>query len=260
MMVRTNQILCVDCFKLLKQLKDNSVPLIITDPPYNTDYKYDGFKDSREDYWEWCENWLKECYRVLATTGSIYVKQHQKNIFQKGVLMQKVGFKFQNLIIWKNVSGFPSKNRYVKSYEGILFFTKSEGFTFNTYAQRAPITSWTPTKEERLKGQMNDLWDDIKFIYTGVQVHPEAILKLGTREKAHPCQMPLELARRMILFSSNKNDLVLDIFNGSGTTTLAAQQLGRKFLGCDINPEYCQIARNRLKQKTCSLYYNGITV
>ena len=257
-MLELNKIYNMDCLEGLKQIDSEIVNLIITDPPYNINYHYIRYKDIRNDYWEWCSNWLKECYRVLHPTGSIYVKQQQKNSMRFGYLMEKIGFKFQNMIIWKNISGYPRKSRFVKSYEVILFFSKTDDFKFNTYAQTVPnkFRSWTPTRDKRLKGQMTDLWTDIKFVHTGAVVHPEAILKETDKlsrksmEKAHPCQMPSGLARRAILFSSNENDLVIDIFNGSGTTTRAAYELKRRFLGTDIDKYYCNVAIKRLQQET----------
>ena len=90
----------MDCIEALKQIDDNSIRCIFTDPPYNIDYKYDQYQDNREDYWNWCEEWLKECYRILMDDGSIFIKQFNQNLLTFSRLMLDVGFKEKNIIIF----------------------------------------------------------------------------------------------------------------------------------------------------------------
>lgn len=254
--MKPNNIYCIDCLEGMKQLPSDSVDLICTDPPYNIDYHYAEYNDTKPDYWIWCAEWIKECFRVLKPTGSIYVKQFHRNI-RFGVLLEDAGFTIRNTIIWKNVSCFPPKSRFNSAYELIFFATKTDKYTFNRYAETTKLEfrSWTPTRDDRLKGQLCDIWLDIKSIYTGSVNHPEVIFKEKDKlsrqsfNKAHPCQMPLDIARRIIKFSSNPGDLILDLFNGSGTTTRASYELNRQFIGFDTSEEYCKIARERLTQR-----------
>ena len=143
------------------------------------------------------------------------------------------------------------KNKFACAYQPILFYNKSENYKFYQYAQTVPneFRSWTPTRDERLKGQISNLWTDIKFIYVGTVNHPEAVFKEGTNRKAHPCQMPLGLAIRPILFCTDKNDLVLDPFAGSGTVLVACKQLNREYIGFEISKDYCNITNKRLEQE-----------
>ena len=92
---------------------------------------------------------------------------------------------------------------------------------------------------------MLDYWDDIPFVYTGSIKHPEAILVSGTNRKVHPTQMPLGLATRCIIFSTDKGNTVLDPFNGSGTTGEACIKLDRRFIGIERETEYVSLALDR---------------
>ena len=103
------------------------------------------------------------------------------------------------------------------------------------------------------KGQMLDYWDDIPFIYAGSIRHKEAVMKPLTNEKAHPCQMPKELAARAIMFSSKEYEVILDPFLGSGTTAVKAKELGRHCIGIEIEEKYCEIAAKRCSQSVMEL-------
>lgn len=102
-------------------------------------------------------------------------------------------------------------------------------------------------------GQLLDYWDDIPLVYAGSVVHPEAVLQPGTCKKAHPCQMPTGIVTRALMFSSDVGDTVLDPFNGSGTSAVAAKQLNRQYIGIEQNPEYVQITKDRLQQDALAL-------
>ena len=253
-MLKVNTIHQGDCVERMKQLDNNSVDLVVTDPPFNYNKNYgktsnDNLKEV--EYLEWCKKWIVECYRILKNEGSIYIKIAHKYSYKISNILEQVGFIYQNQIIWKNVSCFPAKTRFATLYEVILFFTKSKDYYFDTYAETIPnkFRSWTPTRDAKLKGQMGDIWLDIKAIYTGTVKHPEVILKRdGSNKKAHPCQMPKGLSSRAIKFSTKEGDLVLDPFGGTGTTAVTCKELNRNFISFEINPEYIKIANRRLEQ------------
>jgi len=255
-MLKLDHVYQMDVLKFLKKIDTQSVPLIVTDPPFNIGYKYENFKDKRDDYWDWTYKWLYEFVRVLTPTGSLYIKQRTDNIFKLGKLLDDFCFHYKNLIVWRSSPSYPKQDRFHSNFESIMFWTKSEESTFNQYAQESTVKFPSWDKDRSVKHQMPAIWDDIKFVYVGSVKHPEAIMKKSSdkSEKAHPCQMPLELARRCILFSSNPGDLVVDPFTGSGTVAVAAKQTGRHFLASDIMPEYVELARERLKQKTMHHY------
>ena len=252
-MLELNKIHCMDCIEGMKNIADESIDLIFADPPFNIDKDYGLYKDNLElaDYECWLDSWITECFRVLKPTGSIYIMQYPKwtGITQR--IMSKIGY-LQNIIIWRN-NKMPNANRFVIGYQPILFFTKEEkDYTFNRYAEKKPLETFIPGIKKEVQDQevqLTDIWMDIPFVNGGCIPNPEAILSPGTKSKVHPCQMPLKLIRRIIKFSSDEGDLILDPFMGSGTTAVAAKQLNRNFIGFELSQEYVDIANKRLQQE-----------
>ncbi|MBE0651666.1 MAG: site-specific DNA-methyltransferase [Bacteroidales bacterium] len=236
-----------DCLEVMQTLPAESVDMIFADPPFNVGKKYGGKagSDNRADYYEWCARWIAEGFRLLKPTGTFYLMTIARHVFKMGCEMEKHGV-FVNKVEWRNVSACHSKRGFWPSTQPIVVFGKTKEFRFNTYAQRRKITQlrWGGYKTKP-QGQLLDYWDDIPFVYAGSVRHPEAILRPGTNKKAHPTQMPVNLAARCILFSTNEGDTVLDPFNGSGTTGTACIKLGRNFIGVERESEYVKLARIR---------------
>lgn len=246
-----NKIICGDCLEVMKEMPDNSIDMIFADPPFNVGKNYGpNFEDKGLDYYKWCKAWIHLCFQKLKKTGSFYCMTLSRHLEQFFLAFHCEGI-FINLIHWRNVSANHSKRSFWNSYQPILLYGKTEQYIFNTYAQKRVILienmRWGGYSTEP-RGQLLDYWNDIPFIYAGSIFHKEAIIKSGTNKKEHPCQMPLALANRAILFSTNENDMVLDPFVGSGTTTCSAKNLNRNFIGIEINPDYCKIAEERLAQ------------
>ena len=246
-----------DCRKMgVREVPNYSIRTIFADPPFNVRKRYVTYMDNKQeiDYWLWYRKWLDICMRKLSDNGSIYImalSRHLPNLFE---LMAPRGH-FINLIIWRNISAEHSKQSFWNSYQPILLYSRTRDYLFNTYAQtRKGLERWVEFKNGA-KGQLLDYWDDIPFVYAGSIHHPEAILKPLTNEKEHPTQMPLALAERAIIFSSNKGDYILDPFLGSGTTALAAKKLNRHCIGYEIEEKYCEIAANRCRQMV--MEFNG---
>jgi len=245
-----------DVLEVLQTLESESVDMVFADPPFNFGKKYAGKSgDNRADYYEWCEAWVSECFRVLKVTGTFYhmtIDRHLEMLFP---IMGRYG-KFVNLIKWRNVSAEHDPRRFWNSTQPILMYAKSDEYKFNTYAQarsqKQMVVSWSKERAERAKGQMMDYWDDIRPVFAGSIVHPEAILKPGTKQKAHLAQMPVGLPARAILFSTDEGDVVLDPFSGSGTTWEAAEKLGRVFIGIEREAEYVAMANQRLEKARLS--------
>jgi len=248
-MLPVNEIICGNCIDVMKEIDADSIDLIFSDPPFNLGKDYgDTSKDdlSFDKYIEWCDEWVKECCRILKPTGSIYIMNISENIWIFQRIFHDLGLRFKNMIAWKN-SSLPVKNRYCLNFQPILFYTKSDKYTFN-YGYESHISNAAMPWSRKNKGNlMIDQWNDIPFIAGGCMASKEAILEEGAKKKAHPCQMPLKLANRIIGFSSNENDLALDPFVGSGTFALSAKMMGRKYIGIDINSKYCDIAQKRIE-------------
>jgi len=239
-----------DCREVLPDLP--KVDLIFADPPFNVGKKYGETTDNRSDYYEWCEAWIAECFDVLNNTGSLYLMTIPRHLEKLYPMLASYGV-FINEIHWRNVSACHSKRGFWNTYQPILFYGKTKEYKFNTYAQvRKNMNRWTEWFTGA-KGQMQDYWDDIPFIYAGSIRHKEAIMKPLTNKKVHPCQMPTELAARAIMFSSEEGDTVLDPFMGIGTVPFTARKLNRKSIGIEIEERYCEIAARRCSQEVMEL-------
>lgn len=240
-----------ECEEVLKGIPSESVDMVFADPPFNVGIRYAGKSgDKREDYYAWCSEWIAECFRVLKPTGTFYLMTITRHLESLYPLMKRGGI-FVNQINWRNVASTSDKRRFWNEYQPILMYGKTAGYKFNTYAQRRVIEQknmrWGGYSTEP-KGQLLDYWNDIPFVYAGSISHGEAILKAGTNEKAHPAQMPVGLASRCILFSTDEGDTVLDPFNGSGTTGAACLNLNRDFIGIEREQQYIEMARERWAQ------------
>lgn len=247
-----NTIQLGDCVEGLKKLPANSVDLIFADPPYNLQLKgelhrpdqskvdavndaWDKF-DSMESYDNFSNQWLKECYRVLKPTGSIWVIGTYHNIFRVGYIMQNIGFWMLNDIIWIKSNPMPNfrGTRFNNAHETLIWATKSQksSYTFHYHSLK--------TMNDDL--QMRSDW--LIPICQG----DERIKVNG--QKAHSTQKPAELLYRVIISTSNVGDLVIDPFFGSGTTGAVAKRLGRDFIGFEREPFYVEVANNRIDKIT----------
>lgn len=240
-----------DCLQILQGIESESMDMVFADPPFNVGKKYGRGGDNRTDYMEWCAKWIEECFRVLKPTGSFYlmtIDRHLEKLFP----MMGQGGVFVNLIKWRNVSGAQGKRTFWNSTQPILFYGKTAEYKFDTYAQTRKIAArnlrWGGYST-RPRGQLLDYWDDIPFVYAGGVRHPEAILIPGTNRKAHPAQMPVSLADRCILFSTDEGDTVLDPFCGSGTVGVSCMKLDRRFIGIEREGEYVKMTRERWAKK-----------
>lgn len=236
-----------DCTVGLPQLPSESVHMIFADPPFNVGKKYGVNGDKRIDYYEWCDGWIAECFRVLKPSGVFCLMTISKHLGETYPMMHKRGA-FINQVNWRNVGASHSKRGFWNSYQPILMYGKTSNYKFNTYAEkRVGVTYWSKDRNDARLGQLQDTWDDIPYIFAGSACSPEAILKTRGKQKAHPCQMPEKLAGRCIAFYTDAGDTVLDPFVGSGTTLVAARKLGRFGIGFEREDEYCTLSMKRLE-------------
>ena len=175
---------------------------------------------------------LIEMSRVLKNDGSIYVHCDPTSSHYIKQLMDAVFgvANFRNEIIWSYGLGGSSRRTFSRKHDVILFYTKSDQYTFNK--------PQTPAKSQRLKGRMKgatDVWDI------------PSLNNMARERTGYPTQKPLALYERIIAASANEGDIVLDPFCGSGTTLLAAQRLNRRWIGIDASGEALETARTRLQ-------------
>lgn len=255
--MKINTIYRGDCCGILKKtIPHQSIDLIFADPPYNlsgnglkwqnkgmggdwymVNENWDKMTDS--EYLEFTQEWLKECHRVLKPHGSIYISCTYHNIGELILTLKKLGFSPRNIITWHKSNAMPSMTRrsFTHSCEYILFFSKGNKWIFN-YKDLKKIN---PDKtKDGLEKQMRDLW--IIPVCQGKER-----IRGENGKAAHPTQKPENLLERIILASSNKGEVVLDPFLGSGTTAVVAQRLDRKWIGIESNESYIKVAEKRLK-------------
>jgi len=240
-----------DRLKLLNKLKNDSVQLVITSPPYNIGKSYEK-KQSFEIYLEEQKKTLIECVRVLKDKGSLcwqvgtYTKNSQ--IFPLDIqifnICEKLGLKLRNRIVWHFEHGLHSNKKFSGRYETIMWFTKSDDYFFDFDDIRVP---------QKYPGKVGYKGKN-KGKYTGnikgknpsdVWIFPN--VKSTHKEKTiHPCQFPIELAERLVLSMSKKNDLVVDPYAGVGTTIIAALKNKRRAAGSEILKKYVNITKKRI--------------
>lgn len=248
-----DQVLVGDCRQILSELPENSIDLIFADPPYNlqlegelwrpnltkvaaVDDDWDQF-DSFSQYDRFTYEWLTACRRVLKPTGTLWVIGSYHNIYRVGRILQDLKFWFLNDVIWVKSNPMPNFSgvRFTNAHETLLWAQKEKGaqYTFNYQAMKALNDGL----------QMRSDW------YIPICTGKER-LKDETGEKAHTTQKPEALLYRVILSSSNPNDVVLDPFFGTGTTGAVARRLHRHFIGVEVEEKYARLAMERLKNVT----------
>ena len=238
-----------DSLKELKKIPDETFDLVFADPPYNLQLKnelsrpdqskvsavndkWDQFENFRK-YDEFTFEWLSECKRVLKKNGAIWVIGSYHNIFRVGYIIQNLGFWILNDVIWNKNNPMPNfrGTRFTNAHETLIWASKSEKskYTFNYQSLKCLNDDL----------QMRSNWN--LPICSG----KERLKKNG--KKIHSTQKPEALLHRILLATTNKNDLVLDPFLGSGTTAAVAKKLGRKYYGIEKEKTFFKAVEQRLK-------------
>jgi len=243
-----------DSIAWLNSLPGSSVDLVFADPPYNIKKAdWDNF-ESQQKYIEWSLGWIEPAAKVLKPTGTLYICGFSEILADLKAPSMKF-FKSCRWIVWNYKNKANLGNDWGRSHESILVFRKSKDFTFNVDPIRIPYSRHTlryPDHPQALTSQYGNGKDHIWKPNPG-GAKPQDVIEIpttcnGMHEKTpHPTQKPEELLRKIILSSSNIGETVLDPFLGSGTTAVAAEQLKRKWLGCDTNREYLEWAINRIE-------------
>jgi len=245
-----------DSLSWMKGLKASSVDLIFADPPYSIGKaEWDKF-DSHDEYVDWSVEWIKHAARALKPTGSLYVCGFSEILAD--IRRPAAGF-FDRCkwIVWFYKNKANLSKDWGRSHESIIHFRKNKNVVFNLDDVRIPYGNHTlkyplhPQAQSSQYGNGNKRKEHWRPHPNGAK--PKDVFEIpvtsnGMKEKTpHPTQKPEELLRKLILASSNKGDLVIDPFSGSGTTLVCAEQLQRKWGGCDISSEYNSWAVMRLE-------------
>ena len=243
-----NKIINGDSLEELKKIPRETFDLIFADPPYNLQLKGELTRPDRSkvsavnDKWDQFENfkkydeftyeWLNECKRILKKDGAIWVIGSYHNIFRVGTAIQNLGFWILNDVIWNKNNPMPNfrGTRFTNAHETLIWASKSEKskYTFNYQSLKCLNDDL----------QMRSNWS--LPICSG----SERLKKNG--KKIHSTQKPESLLHRILLATSNKNDLILDPFLGSGTSAAVAKKLGRNYFGIEKEKNYFKAAEQRL--------------
>lgn len=229
---------CGDAVKLMKDLPDNSVDLIIADPPYNLGKNYGNNNDQLdfEEYLEFTRSWTGQASRVLSTHGTMYIFMGVRFIsYLYGILERENKLEFNSWVVWHYTQGLGKTKGFSPRHDDILVFNKSKLFKFNLDDVRVPQKSYRERNNMR-GANPGDVW-------TFSHVH-----YCNSNRQKHPTQKPEGLIERMVLASSDKGDTVLDPFVGSGTTMRVCQQIERNGVGFELNPAYIEITKARLAE------------
>lgn len=245
----TNSILTGDCVKIMNSLPAKSVDCIFADPPYNLQLQGELHRpnnskvDAVDDHWdqfeslktydEFTKDWLSAAHRILKDDGAIWVIGSYHNIFRLGYILQDLGYWILNDIIWRKSNPMPNfrGRRFCNAHETLIWAAKSEKskYRFNYDAMKS-------LNEDK---QMRSDW--FLPLCTG-----EERLKDNDGKKAHPTQKPESLLARVLMASTQKDDIILDPFFGTGTTGAVAKKLGRQYIGIERENTYAAIARERI--------------
>lgn len=230
-----------DSFKILKNISPNSIDMIFADPPYFLSGdgitcnagkmvsvkkgEWDKKIDIKEKH-KFNKQWIRLCKNILKDNGTIWISGTMHNIYSIGMALEEEGFKIINNITWKKLNPPPniSCRAFTHSTETILWAKK------NNFKHKF---NYNIMKELNNGKQMKDVW--------------ETSLTKPSEKKCgkHPTQKPIELLEKIILSSTDENDLILDPFNGSGTTGIVANRLNRKYIGIEIEKEYLDLTIRR---------------
>ncbi len=252
-----------DTFEVLDLLPHNFIDLLIVDPPYNLGKEFGTGKFKKmtdEDYYVYTETWIKKVLPLLKDNASIYVCCDWNSSMVIGQVLKKY-FHIQNRITWQREKGRGALYNWKNGMEDIWFATKSKNYTFNVedvkvrrkviapYKTDGKPRDWEETVDGNFRNTFpSNFWDDISIPYWSM---PE--------NTAHPTQKPEKLLAKIILASSNKNDIIFDPFLGSGSTSVTAKKLGRNYVGIERNEQYCVWTEKRLEMADVDSSIQGYT-
>jgi site-specific DNA-methyltransferase (adenine-specific) len=238
----------MDCIEGMKRIPDETVDLVITDPPFAIDFKarksnynrtqsrvLEGYNEiSKEQYHDFTLRWMREVYRVLKQSGSMFVFSGWNNLKHILIALDEVGFITVNHIIWKYQFGVVTKRKFVTSHYHCLYVCKND-----KKRKFFPYSRFKKEERDQNRNSLNykdreDVWIIKREYWTG--------------DIKTPTKLPKELIRKILQYSSEKGDLVLDPFLGSGQVALVSKMMERHYLGFEVVKEYYDFARKRLDE------------
>lgn len=240
-----NKVIQGDCLEVMQNIPDNTVDITFADPPFNLKKKYNGYRDNKEfnAYLDWCKQWIYEMVRITKPSGSIFVHNIPKWLtYYAGFLNEIADFK--HWIAWDAPTA-PMGKSLQPSHYGILYYAKdlkqNKFYEIRYPHKRCRKCNYLLKDYGGKKASLHPFGPLVSDVWTDIHR-----IKHNKYRDEHPCQLPIHLLERIILMSTDENDIVLDPFVGTGTTLIAAKRLGRKFIGIDIDEKYVNITKNKL--------------
>lgn len=241
-----NKIYNMDCVTGMKKLPDNSVDLVITDPPFAIDFKAQRSNYNRtasrvlggyaeipqEKYYEFTLGWMKEVYSVLKESGSMYVFSGWNNLKDILNALDELGFITVNHIIWKYQFGVVTKKKFVTSHYHCLYVCKND-----ENRKFFPYSRFDKNSKHEKGGSLHyadkeDVWYIKREYWNG--------------DVKTPTKLPAEIIKKILMYSSEEDDIVLDPFLGSGQVAVVSKMLKRQYVGFEIVKKYYEFADERL--------------
>ena len=231
-----------DSLQLMADMGPNSVDLIVTSPPYNLNIDYDSIQDNREDkdYFDWLKSIWSQCYRLartgtrLCVNGPMWTRHNSFWAYKCWTAMAEAGWKFYTIITWHKTE-VPAKTAFGS------FGSPSQPYIPNP--DEVILVGYKDSPNNAANGRQPIITPDefVHWVKGSWDIMPESATKIG-----HPAPYPPQLVERLIKLLAYKGDLVLDPFNGSGTTGVVAVQLGCRYIGLDISSNYLDLSRKRI--------------
>lgn len=263
-----NKIHIGDCLELLKQLDDNSVDLVITSPPYADLKVYiDNPGILADNYVEWFLPICNEICRVIKPTGSFILNINDKvedgfrhpYVFDLvSQIHKRTDLKMFERLFWNKMKGLPNRSRFGDRVEYIFWFAKQKGFKFNIdemrteYSEKSIQRMKKPLKKRFSRKENDDNIDYKDWSPNPLGALPTTLVNISSESKRiadnHVAVYPLELVNYFIKGSTEIGDLVLDPFMGTGTTAISAKNLGRNYLGFELQQDYIDVANKRISE------------
>lgn len=264
-----NRILLGDCGDVLKGFPDNSIDLIFTSPPYADQRKntYGGINP--DQYVDWFLPKTEQFLRVLKPTGTFILNikervvkgERHTYVIELILAMRKQGWLWTEEFMWHKKNSYPGKwpNRFRDNWERLLQFNKTRQFNMYQEAVMVPVGDWA--KDRLVNLSETDRTRDESKVGSGFGknisnwvgrdlVYPNNVIHMSTEcsNRNHSAAFPVELPKWFIKLFTQPDDVVLDPFIGSGTTALAAIQLGRSYVGIDISSSYVELSQSRVSE------------
>jgi len=234
---------CGDATEIMRTFPDKSVDLICADPPYNLGKDYGNTIDKRDwnEYEKFTGQWVSESVRLLKDKGTIYIFMGVRFIARLYTMLEdEFGLFFNGWITWHYTQGMGRTRGFSPRHDDILYFVKGKDYIFNLDDVRIPQKYYR--QRNNMEGaNPGDVWQFSHVHYC------------SEKREEHPTQKPEGVMDRIIQASSNRGDVVLEPFVGSGTTCKVARILGRHWIGIDINPDYITMSQRRMDSSTASL-------